>query len=194
MKKLCILLTLLVSVLMLAGCGGTAQKSDAPANIKAQKSLVIYYSWSGTTQRLAQKIADYTKSDIAESHPLKAYPADYNDVAEQAKKEIETGFHPEIRDDLPNLKDYDVIYIGTPTWWYHMAPPLATYLEKHGAELAGKKIMPFCTNGGQEGSTLDDIAKAAPKATVGAGLSMPGGQVDSSGETIQKWVRQADKK
>ena len=195
MKRLLVLLSILLSVLILAGCGDTSapKAENTPASSSAsapKKSIVIYYSWSGTTRRLARKIADAAKADIAEIHTVTPYPTDYNEVAEQAKLEVEKGFMPEIRDDLPNLKDYDVVYLGTPTWWYHISPPLASYLARHGKELEGKHVMPFCTNGGQEGSTLADIAKACPGAKVNPGLSLAGGQVESGGETIQQWIRQ----
>lgn len=70
----------------------------------------------------------------------------YEDVVEQGKKEVEAGFMPQINPLSVNLADYDVIAIGTPTWWYTMAPAVLTFLTTN--DFTGKTVIPFMTNGG----------------------------------------------
>lgn len=93
------------------------------------KTLVVYYSHSGNTKKLAGKIAELTGADLLELVPEQAYPQDYNTVVEQAKREIQTGFYPKLKNKLPELAQYDVILAGTPNWWSTMAPPVGSFLK-----------------------------------------------------------------
>lgn len=110
------------------------------------KALVVYYTHSGNTRRMAELIAAQTQAQCLEITPVTAYPKAYNTVVKQAKKEIHEGFQPEISTEMPDLSAYDVLFVGTPNWWSSIAPPIATFLSQ--CSLAGKKVAPFCTHGG----------------------------------------------
>lgn len=73
----------------------------------------------------------------------------------QGKREVEKGFMPQIKPLSVNLSDYDVIAIGTPTWWYTMAPAVLTFLITN--DFSGKTVIPFMTNGGWPGHVIKDM-------------------------------------
>lgn len=91
-----------------------------------KKMLVVYYSWSnGNTKKIAEQLANKTGADIARIETAEPYRGSHEEVVKQGKREVETGFTPQINPLSVNLADYDVLAIGTPTWWYTMAPASA---------------------------------------------------------------------
>lgn len=110
------------------------------------KNLVLFYSWSGNTRRIAQMIAEKTGADIRELQPEVDYPQDYNTVLAQAKEEIRQKRYPSLRPMDMDWSAYDVIYLGTPNWWSSAAPPVISFL--HEVMPTDKTIVPFCTHGG----------------------------------------------
>lgn len=133
-------------------------------NLANKKILVAYFSWSGNTKLIAEKIHLQVGGDIFRIEPVTPYPDDYQETAYGiAKKQKEKNIHPPIKNT--DISSYDVIFVGTPAWWYTMAPPVMTFLEKNKFE--GKTIIPFITHGGGGGYTIDkDMAKLAKGATV----------------------------
>lgn len=111
------------------------------------KSLIVYYSHSGTTRRLAELITRETGGDLLELVPETAYPQDYNAVVAQAKRELQSGHRPALKTALPDLSAYDMVFVGTPNWWSSPAPPVLTFLEQ--ADAKGATVAPFCTHGGR---------------------------------------------
>lgn len=151
-----------------------------------KKVLVAYYSYSGNTKAVAEKIADLTDADIYEIIPKNAYPTGYNEVVEQAKKEKKENFMPELTENTKDLSKYDVIFLGTPVWWYTAAPPMKTFVSKNNFE--GKTIVPFCTHGGGGASaTYDDIKKLAPKAKVLVGYTSY--EKTATDKEIAEWIK-----
>ena len=90
------------------------------------------------------------------------YTGSYNDVVDQGQREVNAGFEPELKPLPINVADYDVIAVGTPTWWYTMAPAVKAFL--HGQNFAGKTVVPFMTNGGWPGRVIKDMKAACPGA------------------------------
>lgn len=123
-----------------------------------KKMLVVYYSWSnGNTKRIAEKLAHETGADIARIETMTSYKGSHEDIVEQGKREVEAGYMPQINSLPMNISDYEVIAIGTPTWWYTMAPAVLTFLTAH--DFAGKTVIPFMTNGGWPGHVIKDVKK-----------------------------------
>ena len=148
------------------------------------KTLIAYYSYSGNTKSVAQKIQEITKGDIFEIKPVQAYPVDYNAVVAQAQKEKMTGYKPQLIQNI-DLSDYDTIYIGTPVWWYTFATPIRTFLEENNFE--GKTIMPFCTHGGGgASSTYLDMKKLAIGAIFKEGFTSYNNSAKQS--EIENWI------
>lgn len=120
------------------------------------KTLVVYYSLScGNTARIAKMIAEHLTADIVSIETVKPYTGSYNDIVDQGQREVEEGYTPDIKPLSVNLSDYDRVIIGTPTWWYTMAPAVRTFLER--GDFTGKTVIPFQTHGGWPGHTLADM-------------------------------------
>ena len=156
---------------------------------QGKKILIAYYSWSGNTRAMASHIKTATGGDIFEIVPVKPYPSVYRECTDQAKKEINAGFKPELKTKLPDLKAYDAVFVGSPCWWGTIAPPVATFLTK--ADLAGKTVVPFMTHEGSGmGHSESDIKKLCPKSTVKDGLPIRGGSVSGAANDVAKWVKE----
>ena len=160
----------------------------------SKKTLVVYYSWScGNTKKIAEQLADACEADIARIETVVPYSEDYQETVDQGQREVNAGFMPEIENLEYNPADYDVIAIGTPTWWYTMAPAVKTFMDS--VNWTGKTIVAFQTNGGWPGSTISDIENAAAGATAGPSLEI---QFDSTGgdrqqtpqAVIDAWIEQ----
>jgi flavodoxin len=93
------------------------------------KKLVIYYSQAnGNTRRIAEMIASKMGADITAIDTVKPYTGTYDEIVDQGQKEVNRGFQPEIKQIEVNPAEYDEIIIGTPTWWYTMAPAVLTFI------------------------------------------------------------------
>lgn len=159
-----------------------------------KKMLVVYYSWSnGNTKRMAEKLAHEIGADLARIETTVAYTGSYEEVVEQGQREVEAGFMPQIQPLTVNLSDYDVIAIGTPTWWYTMAPAVLTFLTTN--DFSGKTVIPFMTNGGWPGHVIKDMKKKCQGASFMHEMEI---QFDSMGKDhletperkIDEWIEQ----
>ena len=111
------------------------------------KSLIVYYSLTnGNTKRIAEMLQQATQADIAEIQTVTPYTGGYDAVVAQGQEEVNRGYEPEIQPLSVSVADYDRIFIGTPTWWYTMAPAVRTFL--HQQNFSGNTVIPFMTNGG----------------------------------------------
>ena len=143
----------------------------------AKRMLVVYYSWSnGNTEGIARQLARACDADIERIETIVPYPADYDTTVDQGKREVEAGFKPAIERFEHDPADYDVIAVGTPTWWYTMAPAVATFFSEHSWE--GKTVVAFMTDGGWPGHVIEDMENAASGAAFGPSFEV---RFDSSG-------------
>ena len=148
----------------------------------SKKTLVVYYSWScGNTEKIAEQLADVCDADIARIETVVPYPEDYQETVDQGQREVNAGFMPEIEPLECNPADYDVIVIGTPTWWYTMAPAVKTFIAEN--DFSGKTVVALSTNGSWPGNVTADIEDACTGATFGPALE---GQFDSTGGDRQE--------
>ncbi|MCL2484523.1 MAG: flavodoxin [Endomicrobia bacterium] len=151
-----------------------------------KKILIAYYSHSGNTAKIAKQIQKYTGGDLFEIKTIDAYPAKYNDLTSQAKKEISEGFKPTLASKVINFEKYDIIFVGSPNWWSTIAPPVASFLSEY--DFSGKTIIPFCTHGGGGiARCFDDMKKLQPNANFLEGKGFYGS--DASENEISKWLK-----
>lgn len=168
------------------------------------KSLIAYYSRSGSnyvggrivdlpvgnTEVAAKMIQKSTGGDIFRIDTVKAYPVDYQRTTEVAKQEIRENARPELSEQIDNISDYSVIYLGYPNWWGTM--PMAVYTFLDGHDFSGKTIIPFCTHEGSGmGHSENDIRTLCPAATVLKGLPIVGGSVQGAESAIAAWLRKS---
>ncbi|WP_196590745.1 flavodoxin [Pectinatus frisingensis] len=156
------------------------------------KMIVVYYSWSnGNTEKIAKLIQKITASDIVHIETLKPYTGNYKEVIEQGKREVESRFKPEIKSLLVDFENYDVIVIGTPTWWYTMAPAVLSFLNNQN--WYGKIIIPFITDAGWPGHVIDDIKKTCQGAEFAQEMeirfdSNGGNHMETAESKIEEWI------
>ncbi len=113
---------------------------------KDSKMLIVYYSYSHNTQKVAEAIQKATGADIFEIKAEGSYPDEYRPMTEQAKQEIQSGFRPKLLSQIDNIEQYDTIFLGSPNWWGTITPQVSSFLSTYN--LQGKKIIPFITHGG----------------------------------------------
>lgn len=152
------------------------------------KPIVICYSYSGNTRRVAEKLAAVTGADLAEIRTVRPYTGSYDDVVAQGRREVDSGFLSELQPLDVDLSRYDTVILGTPVWWYTFAPAINSFL--HGADLAGKTVHPLATNGGWLGHTFRDLERACPGTDFQAGLNVRfnGSRQLTADAEIRKWA------
>ncbi|MEE0777046.1 MAG: flavodoxin [Bacillota bacterium] len=156
-------------------------------------SLIVYYSHSGNTEKIARCIQQEIGGDLLKIEPQTPYPTDYNTVVEQAKKEINANYLPPLTMDLPNLDNYDTVFVGSPNWWSTIAPPVATFLTE--CDLSGKTVIPFCTHGGGGFAHLErDTQKLCTNSTMHKGLAISGNEGKNAASAVKAWLKEIGKK
>ena len=158
-----------------------------------KKLLIVYYSWSnGNTERIAKKLQSVAGGDLLKIDTAVPYSGSYDDVVEQGQREVDQGYEPELKPVSVNIADYDVIAVGTPTWWYTMAPAVKTFL--HHNDFTGKTVVPFMTNGGWPGHVIKDMKTACPGAAVACEMrvkfdSNGGDHLETPETKIEAWAQ-----
>lgn len=220
MKKLTALLLSVVLVLSLAACGSankpassttqpetsapteqpatepSESSSTAPAESEPEtqpetgKTLVVYYSASGNTERVAKDIAEAAGADLFEIVPTKVYTSDDLDWTNPDSRVSREHDDESLRDvpltttEVPDWDSYDTVFIGYPIWWGIAAWPVDTFVKNN--DFTGKTVIPFATSSssgmGQSGSLLADMA--------GTGEWQEGQRFSSgvSSDDVQSWV------
>ena len=215
MKKLTALLLSVVLVLGLAACGSankpassTTQPetsaptekpesfSTAPAESEPEtqpetgKTLVVYYSASGNTERVAKDIAEAAGADLFEIVPTEVYTSEDLNWTNSDSRVSREHDDESLRDvpltttEVPDWDSYDTVFIGYPIWWGIAAWPVDAFVKNN--DFTGKTVIPFATSSssgmGQSGSLLADMA--------GTGEWQEGQRFSSgvSGDDVQSWV------
>ena len=152
------------------------------------KSLVTYFSASGVTKKVAEKLAEAAGADLFEIKPEVAYTeADLNWMDKKSRSSIEMNdksFRPAIAEKYNNMADYDVVYVGFPIWWYVAPTIINTFLESY--DFAGKTIVLFATSGGSGfGKSAVSLRSSAPGAKIMDGQLLNGQLNEGS---LKTWV------
>lgn len=185
MKKLTSIILALVLVFSFAACSnnssnGESSTNSAPASTQSanessnndtnsssnSKTLVVYYSATGSTKAVAETIANTAGADLFEITPVDPYTSDdLNWTDDNSRVSVE--HNDESKRDVPltkttpdNWADYDTVFIGYPIWWGIAAWPVNNFVK--GNDFSGKTVIPFCTSTssglGQSGDLLADMA------------------------------------
>lgn len=152
MKKLLIFLISLLTMSV------NAQNNNQKSNNMKSKTLVAYFSASGTTEKVAKSLAKVAEADLHEIKPAQKYSdADLNWHDKQSRSSVEMAdksSRPAITDKLSNMDDYQTIFVGFPIWWYTCPTIINTFFESY--DFSGKTVFLFATSGG---STIDKAVK-----------------------------------
>ena len=150
--------------------------------------LVLYYSQTGVTEKVAQEIATSLSADIEKIDAVVPYAGDFGATIARCRQEREDGILPEIHPLTADLSKYDVIFLGYPVWFGTYAPPVATLLEQ--VDLSGKKVVPFCTfgSGGLDSSVRDLVAKQ-PGAEVLPGYGVRAARIEAAPKEVERFLK-----
>lgn len=181
---------------------------ESIANAGYGKSLVVYFSVPetdgvdassgasrvfsggkvmGNTQYVATIISEATGSDLFEIKTVHTYPGSHKALIDAAKVEIDNNARPKLATHIKNLKDYDVVFVGFPNWWYDMPMPIYSFFDEY--DFSGKTVIPFCTHGGSRFSgAIKTIRELEPKATVLDGYAIARDRVADSKDGVLKWL------
>lgn len=153
------------------------------------KKLVAYFSASGETKAVAQKLAQAVNADLFEIVPQQIYTnADLNWRDKHSRSSVEMNdraCRPAMA-AAPDVSGYDVIFVGFPVWWYREPSIIDTFMES--TDFTGKTVVPFCTSGG---SGLGDAAKNMQDLAQGA--KVPNGKrfsASASSDELKQWAEQ----
>lgn len=172
------------------------------------KVLVAYFTWPepdgvdassgasrviaddklyGNTEFIAHIISETTGGDLFAIKTEKSYPSPHKVLIDNAKKEAENNERPKMKTRIENLKDYDVIFIGYPNWWYDM--PMVIYSFFDAYDFKGKTIIPFVTHGGSRFSqSVQTIKELEKEARVIEGPSVSARNVPSAESSVIAWL------
>ena len=172
----------------------TAPDSNAQPDTSAtdtsgdKDTIVIYFSATGTTKGVAQRIASAANADTYEIVPQEKYTdadLDWNDKSSRSTTEMnDPDSRPKIAGDLPDLSTYKRVFIGYPIWWGDAPRIMSTFVES--VKLDGKTVIPFCTSGGSPiGRSGENLKNAS-----GSGNWLSGERLDSgiSEQEAKNWV------
>lgn len=157
-KKIILSLFVILSIFIISGCNNTNKKTKTKnINNENNKSVVLYFSATGTTKKVAEKIATKSNSDIIEIIPKEEYKSEdlnYNSDCRTNKEQKDSNARPEIKNKI-DISKYDTIYLGYPIWWGTNPKIILTLLDTYN--FSNKTIIPFCTSGstGISGSVND---------------------------------------
>src|SRR5437016_3126660 len=153
MKK-AILCSIIIGLCFTSGCSNAQSMSS-------EKILIVYLSRTNNTKSIAEIIHNNVRGTLVALELEKPYPDNYQATVQQVVKENETGYLPPLKIKIDSIQNYDVVFVGFPTWDMKLPPPMKTFL--HQYDLSGKTVIPFNTNGGYgEGSSFQTVKELCP--------------------------------
>ncbi len=152
------------------------------------KTLILYFSHSGNTRKVAEQIHARVGGELIELRTVVPYPRDYNAVVDQAQQEQQNDARPQISTEIPDLDACDTVFIGFPNWWGTMPMPFFTLLEKY--DLGNRTVIPFCTHEGSRlGRSERDLKRLCPRARLLEGFEVRGSRAAGAQSAVDAWLR-----
>lgn len=152
------------------------------------KNLVVYFSASGVTARVAKNLSEAIGADIFEIKPTELYTVEdlnWNNSKSRSSVEMnDENSRPPIAEKISNLNDYNKIFLGFPIWWYTAPHIINTFLESY--DFSGKEIILFATSGGSSlRGIADKLKKSCPGAEILEGAMLNG---NPSKTELKNWA------
>lgn len=156
------------------------------AQSAASRSIVVYFSRTGCTKRIAELISRLADAELVEIVLVDPYPESYSETTTIVKDQMQKGVLPDIKPLNVDFSQFDTIYLGSPTWWGHIARPVEKFLADE--KFSGKTIKLFTSHGGSgRAGTQEDVERLCPQCRVSESLVFYG----SSGlnpDRIAEWI------
>ncbi|MCH3949640.1 MAG: flavodoxin [Acidaminococcus sp.] len=199
-KKMLSAVMMVTLILTVVGCGNSSAQKEAPkaqpaaqstqnSDSKGGKTLVVYFSATGNTERVANIIAKATNADVFKIEPQQPYTKEdlnYNNKESRVVKEhANPKLRPAIKGDVKDWAKYDTVYVGFPHWWRQAPHVVYTFVENH--DFSGKKVIPFCTSLQTPlGDSGKNLAKAAKTGNWLEGARFESGVLE---QEVLNWVK-----
>jgi len=203
MKRTTVLsLILFATICLLSDSFGAQQRPARDQRLPAgKKVLIVYLSRTNNTKAIAEIIHQRVGGILVALELETPYPADYNTTVQQVVHENETGYLPPLKTKIERIEQYDVVFVGFPTWGMQLPPPIKSFL--HQYDLKGKTVIPFNTNGGYgPGSSFQTIRELCPQSTILQGFVIRGGserdgqylvikdeRAEEATKEVESWLR-----
>mgnify|MGYP005767338299 FL=1 len=186
------------------------QDSATSQSLDQGKVLVAYFSWAdnavldedvdavaspsvvspGNVQELAGWVQEETGGDLFSIRVTEPYPSDWDACLDRANQERGENARPKLTEQVENLEDYDIVFLGFPNWWYGAPMAVLSFLEEN--DLSGKQIYLFCSHGtGGLANSVEDIKGVVPDGKFSDNI-FDCYEEDASGsqQAIQDWVKE----
>ncbi|MBQ6544875.1 MAG: flavodoxin [Lachnospiraceae bacterium] len=156
------------------------------------KALVAYFSASGVTAKVSEKLASAIGADLYEIEPAVPYTrADLNWMDKKSRSTVEMNdraCRPAIGNAVVDMAQYEVVFVGFPVWWYREPSIIDTFMEAY--DFTGKTVVPFCTSGGSGlGDSAANMQALAKGAKVAEGKRFGArASADELGKWAAAWV------
>ena len=194
---------LLAALMLTAACSKenpkpNGQEETTPGEDDGEEGngryLVLYCSRTGNTERMAQTIQSTLDCDMIVVEPEVPYEEDYNAMLERAQEELDAiaqGNYPAITTSVESFEEYDIVFIGYPIWYGHIATPMQTFLHNHAALLAGMRIALFASSGSSGiGTSERDAATLVPDAVFEESLLLTSSTLGNMAVRIPQWLEE----
>jgi flavodoxin len=164
-------------ILSISSCSSVELKKNdtsSDSTIAPGKVLIVYLSRTNNTKAIAEMIHRNVGGKLVAIELEQPYPENYQATVQQVVKENETGYLPPLKTKIDSIQNYDIVFVGFPTWGMKLPPPMKSFLNQYN--LAGKTVIPFNTNAGYgTGSSFDTVKELCRNSTVLEGFTMTGG-------------------
>ncbi|HPY41847.1 MAG TPA: flavodoxin [Thiolinea sp.] len=181
-------------IIFAVGCAllvlfGLSTSAIAQAATLDKQVLIVYLSRTNNTKTVADYIHSYTGGTRVALELATPYPDDYEATVKQVAEENASGYLPPLNTKIEAIQDYEVIFLGFPTWGMKLPPPMKSFLQEHN--LAGKTVVPFNTNDGYGiGESFATVKELAKDATILEGFSIKKDQVPTAKPEVEAWLKQ----
>lgn len=155
----------------------------------AQKTLVLYYSETGTTKAVAEELQKQLNADIESIEAVEPYSGNFQETMQRGQREMQSGETPKLKPLKSRIANYDVIFLGYPIWFGTYAMPIASLVKDY--DFAGKMVVPFCTFGsGGLNTSSDALIKALPKAKIMTGYGVRTARVSAAAKELDRFLKE----
>ena len=177
----------LLSVLMMV-CAILTNAKAEETNMTNNKILIAYFSATGNTKSVAEKLSTVIDADLFEIVPEQLYTADdldwHNDKSRSSVEMDDKNSRPAIASKIDNISQYNIVFVGSPIWWGREPSIMDTFIESY--DFTGKTIIPFVTSGSSDiGDYGANLQSLAPNAKVLTGKRF---STSITAEELKNWA------
>lgn len=189
MKQITLVIAAFALMTVLLVCCSPRKQQTTESNESNRKVLICYFSATGTTEKAARRIAEFTGGALHDIEPAELYTdadLDWRDSLSRSYVEMHNRtFRPALKDSVTDMSDYNVIFIGYPNWWNTHPTIINTFIEAN--DLQGKTVIPFMTSGGSNIiNSENELHEAYPGIKWAKGLLMN----NVSDNDIKNWLKE----